>query len=69
MQQLDHLEAMKNFATGPQTQMEAQFGQLLRDGDGTLTGKYDVGRGMEESYWQAYRKRITEFNYGKTIFI
>ena len=37
----------KMFATGPQTQMEAQFGQLLRDGDGTLTGKYDVGRGME----------------------
>lgn len=35
------------FATGPQTQMEAQFGQLLRDGDGTLTGKYDVGRDME----------------------
>jgi hypothetical protein len=37
----------KMFATGPQTQMEAQFGQLLRGGDGTLTGKYDVGRGME----------------------
>lgn len=37
----------KMFATGPQTQMEAQFGQLLRDGDGTLTGKYDVGRDME----------------------
>jgi hypothetical protein len=37
----------KMFATGPQTQMEAQFGQLLRDGDGTLTGKYDVGRGVK----------------------
>jgi len=37
----------KMFATGPQTQMEAQFGQLLRDGRGGLTGKYDVGRGME----------------------
>lgn len=37
----------KMFATGPQTQMEAQFGQLLRDGRGSLTGKYDVGRGME----------------------
>jgi len=37
----------KMFATGPQTQMEAQFGQLLRDGRGQLTGKYDVGRGME----------------------
>lgn len=37
----------KMFATGPQTEMEAQFGQLLRGGDGTLTGKYDVGRGME----------------------
>jgi hypothetical protein len=35
-------------ATGPQTEREAQFGQLLRDGDGTLTGKYDVGRGMEK---------------------
>ena len=38
----------KMFATGPQTQREADYGQLLRDGDGTLTGKYDVGRGMEE---------------------
>ena len=38
----------KMFATGPQTQMEAQFGQLLRDGDGTLTGKYDVGRDMKK---------------------
>lgn len=37
----------KMFATGPQTQMEAVYGQLLRDGDGTLTGKYDVGRDME----------------------
>jgi len=36
------------FATGPQTQMEAQYGQLLRAGDGTLTGRYDVGRGMED---------------------
>lgn len=38
----------KMFATGPQTQREADLGQLLRDGDGTLTGKYDVGRGMED---------------------
>lgn len=38
----------KMFATGPQTQMEAQFGQLLRDGDGTLTGKYDVDPEMEK---------------------
>jgi len=38
----------RTVATGPQTQLEAQFGQLLRGGDGTLTGKYDVGRGMEK---------------------
>jgi hypothetical protein len=38
---------MRNLPTEPQTRMEAQFGQLLRDGDGTLTGKYDVGRGVK----------------------
>jgi hypothetical protein len=37
----------KMFATGPQTQMEAQYGQLLRGPDGALTGKYDVGRPIE----------------------
>jgi len=37
----------KMFATGPQTQMEAQYGQLLRGPDGSLTGKYDVGRAVE----------------------
>lgn len=38
----------KMFATGPQTQMEAAYGQLLRDGRGGLTGKYGVGPDMEE---------------------